>query len=107
MAYGKLNRNFSGQLEYEVERLELEHFDIVRKLLAEQLALTEVGKKLICLDEILSEYKRDNLHVGIEWDIWSGLCIRALHPESEALVKEIGEAIEEIPSFAACSHRKP
>lgn len=107
MAYGMFNRNDSAQFEYDVESFDARYFDVVRELLAEQLALSQVGREIVGLDERMSEYQRNGLHIGIEWDIWSGLCIRALQPDAEALVKEIGERIEQIPGFSRYLRTKP
>lgn len=40
---------------------------------------------------VFQEYRRGELTVGLEWDIWSGFMVTAPSAESEPLVQEVAD----------------
>jgi len=88
-------RNSSEQLTYDFEHIKINNYFKVCKKIVKHFKLKESGQLVHGLDETFQEYKLGRFIIGLEWDIWSGYIVVAKNKQSEALVREIAEFINE------------
>jgi len=82
-------------------RLIIDFYDIdalryrsITKSVVKQFQLEPAGELIIGLDEMFQEFQKEDLRVGLEWDIWSGFIVVAKTESAEDLVREIGAFID-------------
>jgi hypothetical protein len=55
--------------------------------------LSKLGEYHKDLERKSQQYIKGDIRLGIEWNGWEGLVVRALNAEAEELVKHIGKAL--------------
>jgi len=88
-------RDSSDRLTMAVECMPSLAYRFVRWKLCKKFQLKKSGNYVKSLDEKFQEYRNSDGRVSIDWDIWSGFAVTALTPESESLVKNIGNWLRE------------
>lgn len=88
-------RDASNRLTYDFDDIQADQYPKITSLLAKQFNLKPSGKLIVGLDEIFQDYEFGDFVIGLEWDIWSGYSVNAKNQDSEPLVREIAEFINE------------
>jgi len=87
-------RDDTNRLTVGIENMPALAYKFVAWRLKRKFKLTKVSVLTSTVEEQFQQYEYDGKCVGIDWDIWSGFTVTALSPESESIVKEIGNYLE-------------
>ena len=87
-------RDASNRLAFDVSNIGSEEYRRKCHEIAQKFDLVPLRGLVVGLDEMFRDYHRDNLVVGLEWDIWSGFIVVAKTSQAEALVEEIADFLE-------------
>ena len=89
------HRDSSNRLTYDFSKLEIKDYLKVTNNIIKQFKLEKASELVHGLDETFQDFKLGRFLVGLECDIWSGYIVIAKNKESEALVKEIANYVNE------------
>ncbi|QDT26659.1 hypothetical protein Enr10x_19690 [Gimesia panareensis] len=87
-------RNASQQLTIDFYDIDSRRYTAITKSVVRQFQLEPAGELIIGLDEMFQEFQKEDLRVGLEWDIWSGYIVLAKTESAEDLVREIGAFLQ-------------
>ncbi len=89
MAGERFWRDSSGRLTFDMPGVESVDYPAVCRAVADAFALTPDGVPTIGPDQMFWDFRRDELVVSLDWDIWMEFMVAARTDESEPLVREI------------------
>jgi hypothetical protein len=84
-------RDSSERLTFDLPGVSALDFPAVCRAVADEFALTPGGSLVMGLQQISWDFRRNELMVGLDWDIWMEFMVVAKTQESERLVREIGD----------------
>ncbi|MGC4002968.1 MAG: hypothetical protein QM811_07485 [Pirellulales bacterium] len=82
-------RDASGRLTIDVEGIASLEYPSVCRRIAEAFALSPAGEPLVGPDELFWTFRRGDLAIDLDWDVWNEFMIVARRAEAESLVTEI------------------
>jgi len=89
------HKNASDQLTFNFDKISSWSYKKITKSVVKQFNLQPIGKLTVGLDEKFQEFKSSDLIIGLEWDTWSGYTINAKNKESEQLLRDIANYIND------------
>ncbi len=92
---GIFTRDASDRLCYEVYTLDSSMYMIVSYMIVEHFYLTSTDHLVDGFDGLFRDWWLGDIRIGLDWDIWSGFIVVAKESTSEALVRGIGEWLEQ------------
>jgi hypothetical protein len=87
----QFSRDASDRLTFEVYSLNADRYAQTCKRIARKFRLQPATELVVGLDEMFRDYTDGTRIVGLEWDNWSGFVVVAKEPDSESLVRSIGD----------------
>ena len=87
----EFSRDASDRLTFEVYSLNADRYAQTCKRIARKFRLQPATELVVGLDEMFRDYTDGTRIVGLEWDNWSGFVVVAKEPDSESLVRSIGD----------------
>ena len=90
-ARNRYRRDASHRLTFELPKVEAGSYRAICQELEKKFNLRSSSALISGFDEVFQDYSLGSETVGLEWDVWTGFTVVAKTPESEALVKRIGE----------------
>jgi hypothetical protein len=93
----KYHRDASKRLLFDDDKIPVNLYKEVVGRIKSEFVLKPLGKVISNgYDVAFRDYASGTMVVGLEWDNWSGFIVVAKSPESEPLVRSIGDWFERI-----------
>ena len=93
----KYHRDASKRLTFTVDEIPANLYKEIVNRIKSKFDLKPLGKVISNgFDVAFRDYASGSMIVGLEWDNWSGFIVVAKSPESEPLVRLIGDWFEMI-----------
>lgn len=83
-------RDSSGRLTIDLEMEAIEYPALCRRI-RDQFELVPVGELLIGPDQMYWNFRRDDLEIGLDWDVWMGFMAVAQSKAAEPLLQSIAD----------------
>jgi hypothetical protein len=110
----QFSRDASDRLTFEVHSLNADQYARTCKRISREFSLQPATELVVGPDEMFRDYTDGTRTVGLEWDNWSGFIVVAKEPDSESLVRSIGDYLSSswrdrlrgyVAQFVAASRR--
>jgi hypothetical protein len=99
MSTDRFHRDASQRLTFELSRAPYCNYRAICEDVCQKFGLQSTGSLIEgtagSVDASFQDFRKDNLTISLEWDNWTGFTVVATHPESEQLVHEIGEYLQQ------------
>ena len=82
-------RDSSGRLTFDLRGVTNAEYPAVCRSVADALSLVTAGDIVIGPEQMFWDFRRGELVVGLDWDIWIDFMVVAKSEASEALVRDI------------------
>lgn len=86
---GAFSRDASDRLCFEMSSISDDEYLELAAKVVDQFGLKSDSGLIVGPDQLVANYSRGPLSIGLDWDVWSGFIVTAQSPDSEPLVQAI------------------
>ena len=90
-------RDSSGRLTFDLATVEAKDYAAVCRGIADAFDLTPATDIVAGAEQMFWDFRRDDLLIGLDWDIWMGLMAVAKSEASEPLLRDIAAWLTSTP----------
>lgn len=88
-------RDASGRLTVAFESMNASDYPDVVDALEKHFLLEPRTERVQGLDEMFQQFKRGNIELKLEWDIWSGFSVTAVSADAEHFIRRVASFVKE------------
>ena len=86
-------RDSSNRLSLEWPKIQSAQYSEIVQRLVQEFDLVPKGKLIVGFEEAFQDFTKDELVIGLEWDIWSGFIVVAKTSDAEDLARQIAARV--------------